>query len=571
MGSRDDRIDNLVSDLVQHRIDRREFIRRSAALGLSLGVVASVLAACGGGDGGESAPAATTGGGATTGAGTSPEAATTAATVAEGGTLKLRLLNDIINLDPPFIPAAADETTAHGVFEGLITYKPGTWEIVNQLADTFEPSADGLQFHFTLKQGIPFHGGYGELTAEDVKFSYERTAGLTRPKIDSPYKNDWAALQEVKVAGPYEGTIILKEPFAPMMTTTLPIFSGWVVSKKAVEERGKKFATSPIGTGPYEFAEWKPKQQARVTRFADYGGASTDLLGTYFDEMIFIPIDDDEAAGIALETGDIDFGELPLTAVKRFQDNSDFTVEKRTSLDYNWIGMNMQNPKLQDINVRQAIRYAIDVPAILEAGFEGLYTRANTIIAPGMPVGAWPGAPTYERDVEKAKSFLAQASNPPTELELKYAEETGSNELAQIVQANLADIGIKVSLKKMDSSAYYALEKDELRSRELFYVGYITNPDPYWSMEWFFCNQIDIWNWMYWCNEEFDKLNADAVKELDTAKRNDLYIQAQKLWDEAVHTVWVAWPTRFFGARNGIQPSLREDGRILPIAFRATA
>jgi peptide/nickel transport system substrate-binding protein len=569
MTPRDDRAQDLVNDYVGRRIDRRQFLHRAAVLGISASAASAILAACGGG--GEEAAT----GGATTAAGgettAASEAATTAEAVAEGGTLRIRLLNDIINLDPPFIPAAADEITVFGVFEGLVTYKPGTWEVVNQLAETFEPSADGLQFNFKLKEGIQFHGGYGELTAEDVKFSFERTAGLTKPAIESPYKGDWAALQEVKVSGPYEGTIVLKEPFAPIMTTTLPIFSGWVVSKKAVEERAKKFATSPIGTGPYEFVEWKPKQHALVRPFADYGGASTDFLGTKWEEIFFIPIEEDEAAGIALETGDIDFGELPLSGVSRFEENDDFTVETRTSLDYNWIGMNIASPKLEDLNVRQAIRYAIDVPAILEAAFEGRWERASHILPPGMPIGYWADAPLYERDVEQATSLLSQAASPPSELDFKFTEETGSREIAEIVQANLAEIGIDVKLTQMDSSAFYALEPEELQSRELFYVGYITNPDPYWSFEWFTCDQIDVWNWMYWCNEQFDQLHVDAVRELDSAARNDMYIQMQQLWDEAAHTVWLAWPTRYFGSREGLQPSIREDGRILPSAFVATA
>ena len=70
-----------------------------------------------------------------------------------------------------------------------------------------------------------------------------------------------APARRCRVDDTYSGTIILKEPFAPIMATTLPVFSGWIVSKKAVEERGEDFATSPIGTGPYEFVEWKPKQQ----------------------------------------------------------------------------------------------------------------------------------------------------------------------------------------------------------------------------------------------------------------------------------------------------------------------
>jgi peptide/nickel transport system substrate-binding protein len=562
---------HLVDEFLARRIDRRQFLRRAAAAGISLSAASALLAACGGEEAAApSAPPAEPSGTEPAGTGAATEPAATQPAQAEGGTLKIRLLNDIINLDPPFIPASADEITGYGVFEGLVTYKPGTWEVVNQLAETFEPSADGLQFAFKLKEGIQFHGGYGELTAEDVKFSYERTAGLTKPAIDSPYKGDWSALQEVRVDGPYEGTIILKEPFAPIMSTTLPVFSGWVVSKKAVEERGDKFATSPIGTGPYEFVEWKPKQQASVKRFADYGGASADLLGTYFDEMIFVPIDDPNAADIALETGEVDFGQLSLPGIGRFEENDDFTVEKRTALDYTWIGMNIQSPKLQDINVRQAIRYAIDVPSILEGVFEGRYQRATAILPEGMPIGYWADAPVYDQDIDKAKSFLAQASNPPTELEYRHTNaDEGAKDTGEIVQANLAELGIDVSIKTLDSSAYYALEKDELRSRELFFVGYITNPDPWWSMEWFTCDQIDVWNWMYWCNKDFDRLNQEALKTSDAAKRNELYIEAQKLWDQAAHTVWLFWPTNYFGARKGIQPALREDGRILPIAFQA--
>ena len=447
-----------------------------------------------------------------------------------------------------------------GVFEGLVRYVPGTWDLVNQLAETFEPSADGLQFTFKLKEGIQFHGGYGEVTAEDVKFSYERIAGLTTPKPDpeSPYIGDWAPhLQEVRVDGTYEGTIILKEPFAPLLTTTLPVPSGWIVSKKAVEERGEDFATSPIGTGPYEFVEWNPKQDVRLQRFADYGGASADTLGTIWDELVLIPIEEDEAAAIAIETGELDFGELALNAIDRFSENDDFTVEERTTLDYYWIGMNIRSPKLEDINVRQAIRYAIDVPSIIDAAFEGRWERATAILPPGMPIGYWADAPVYERDLDQARQFLSQASNPPTELDYKFTEDTGSQATAEIVQANLAEIGINVTLTKLDSSAYYALEKEEMRSRDLFYIGFITNPDPSWSTVWFVCDQIDVWNWMYWCDEEYDRLHYAALKEPDQAVRNDMYIQMQQLWDEAAHTVWLAWPTRYYAARQGIQAGLR--------------
>jgi peptide/nickel transport system substrate-binding protein len=572
MASGDDRAENIVNDYVQRRIDRRQFFQRAAALGISMGAASALLAACGGGE--EAAPPAAPAEPAPAGTeptGTQPAATEPAATGAAeaSGPLRIHLLNDIINMDNAFYPAGADELASQGTYEGLITYKPGTWEVVNVLAETFEPSADGLQFDFKLKEGIPFHGGYGEVTAEDVKYSYERIAGLTKPKLDSPYQGDWAALKEVKVTDKYSGTIILKEPFAALMATTLPVFSGIVHSKKAIEEKGDAYGTSPIGTGPYEFVEWKPKQHVRVQRFADYGGASSDFLGTLWDELIFIPIEEDNARTIALESGDIDFATLGLAGISEFEDNEDFTLHNRVTLNYNWIGMNIRNPKLEDINVRQAIRYAVDVPAILEAAYEGRYERATAIIPPGMPIGYWEDAPVYEVDLDQANQLLSQAANPPSELEIKFTEETGATEIAEIVQANLAEIGITVTPNKLDSSAYYALDVKELQSRELFYVGFITQPDPSWSTVWFVCDQIDVWNWMYWCDEEYDRLHYAALKESDQAVRNDMYIEMQQLWDEAVHTVWTSWPTDYFAARKGIEPAIRPDGRIQPTGFQA--
>ncbi len=137
------------------------------------------------------------------------------------------------------------------------------------------------------------------------------------------------------------------------------------------------------------------------------------------------------------------------------------------------------------------------------------------------------------------------------------------------MQANLAEIGITVDAHEARLARRTTpLEKEELRSRDLFYIGFITNPDPSWSTVWFVCDQIDVWNWMYWCDEEYDRLHYAALKEPDQAVRNDMYIQMQQRWDEAAHTVWLAWPTRYYAARQGIQAGLRPDARVLSTAFR---
>jgi peptide/nickel transport system substrate-binding protein len=531
-------------DRLPGTINRRQLLERATALGLSLPAAAALLAACGGDE--------ETGG-------TGEKAVPT--------TLKLRLGADITSLDPAFFAnTSIDEPPMASIFEGLVTYRPSApeFEVVNQLAESLEPSADGLSYDFTLKKGILFHGGYGEVTAEDVKFSYERLAGLTKPKIESPYGGDWSALKEVRVKDTYSGTIILKEPFAALMRSTLPVTSGYVLSKKAVEERGKKFGTQPIGTGPYEFVKWTPKRRLDLKRFAEY---KTGFVDPAWRDITFFPIDEDNAADIALETGEVDFAPISLPSIDRFAENDKFRTAKRASLAYSWIGMNVIHPKLRDVNVRQAIRYAIDVPAILEAAFEGQYEQATGLLPPEMGIGHWADAPKYERDVDKAKGFLEQAGASSLELTFTYTEEPGTDAVAEIAQANLADIGIKLKLDKEESGTFYELGK-RLRERQLFYVSYETQPDPSWSAVWFICDQFDEWNWMYWCNKEFDRLHVEALKESDESKRNDAYIQMQQLWDAAVHTVWLAWPTKYYAFTKDLEPGLSPHGRVLPQAFR---
>src|SRR5439155_12456881 len=254
--------EGLVAEYVEGRVDRRQFFRRAAGLGIALPAASALFAAA-------------------------AETAAGAVDAAPAGKLRIRMLNDIANLDPAFYPTLDDSNVSVAINEGLVTFRPGTFQVVNQLAQKFTPSRDGRSFDFTLKKGIQFHGNYGELTADDVKFSYERIAD---PKLKSPYAGDWEALKEVKVKDKYSGTIVLKRPFAALLRSTLPVGSGLVLSRKAVTERGKKYATHPIGTGPYEFIRWTPKQKVVLKRFAQYGGAADAFIGTPWPEIDFIPI-----------------------------------------------------------------------------------------------------------------------------------------------------------------------------------------------------------------------------------------------------------------------------------------
>ena len=143
--------------------------------------------------------------------------------------------------------------------------------------------------------------------------------------------------------------------------------------------------------------------------------------------------------------------------------------------------------------------------------------------------------------------------------------------IMEIVQANLADIGHHRQCKPIDDAANtdFHFGHENLTKPELFVINFITNPDPSWTTVWFLCDQVEVWNWMEWCNEDYDNLHYAALKEFDPEKRSQMYIQMQQLWDEAAHTVWLAYPTLYFAVNKNIEPSLMPHGRILAWDFHS--
>ncbi|MCL7454938.1 MAG: ABC transporter substrate-binding protein, partial [Anaerolineae bacterium] len=184
--------------------------------------------------------------------------------------LRVRLYGDIQNLDPAFQISENDTVVANAVMDGLVRYCPNSYDLCYKLAEELVESEDGLEIRFKLREGVMWHNGYGELTAEDVKYSYER---FIDPELDAAYADDWATLDHVEVIDDYNGIIHLKEPFAPLWSSTLPVGSGTIVPKKWIEEIGlETFATHIIGTGPYLFEQWKPQQMVILKKNPDYWG-----------------------------------------------------------------------------------------------------------------------------------------------------------------------------------------------------------------------------------------------------------------------------------------------------------
>jgi peptide/nickel transport system substrate-binding protein len=473
--------------------------------------------------------------------------------------LHIRSYSDLQVLDPLNRLAQPEGDIMDAIFSNLVKAKPGeTWDWQLDAAESIE-QVDDTHIDFTLRKGIQFTGGFGELTAEDVKYSFERIAD---PKNESPYRDDWAVLDRVEVKEPYSGMIVLKEPFAPLWTISLVRGSGSILSKKAMESVGGKFTTEPpAGSGPYVLREWQPKQKTILARNLDFYGPAPD-----FDEVHIYPIEDEKTAEIAFEAGELDYTEISLSSLPELKANPPAGVKivERPAMSYVWLGMNVDNPALGDIKVRQAIQKAVDVDAVLEAAYFGVAERSTGIIAPGLP-GHRDIAPP-KRDVEGAQALLEEAGASDLALSLDLLNKTEYTSAAQVIQANLAEIGITVEIKPSDSGTFWTIGDesagDAWKDLQLILNRFSMQPDPSFATAWFTPDQIGVWNWERFNSPEFGDLHDRAIIETDPNKRHEMYVKMQDLMDASGAYVFLTHELNAAIYRDDVVPGLLPDGTV---------
>lgn len=488
---------------------------------------------------------------------------------AQSGTvLRAHSYADIDKLDPGFYQNGYNVDVMNCIYSKLARYVPGReWEIELEAAEELE-QVDDTHIRFRLKPGIMFSGGYGEMTAEDVKFSFERVL-----EHDSPVKGDWGPLDRVDVTGTYEGVIVLTKPFQPLWTISIPYGVGHIVSKKAVMEAtgdGSDFGmTPPAYSGPYVLEEWLPNQHIKLTRNPEWTGEAPG-----FDEIRIIPMDDEKVAERAYEAGDLDYTGITLSSLSSYKANppANTTIEEYPSLYYVWLGMNLENPALGDENLRKAIQYAINIPQILDAAYFGEAAPATGLIAPGLIGHRDAPLVPVEGDLEKAREYLELAGGPPSApITIDTLNATTWKTIAEVIQAQLGQIGIQVQINVQDSGSFWTLgmeeEGDRWKDMQLVINRFSMMPDPFYATSWFTTEQVGIWNWERFSNPEFDALHEAALSETDSEKRDEMYRRMQDMMEETGAYRFLTHEGSPVMYNDTVKPALRPDARPLYLGF----
>ncbi|WP_349368499.1 ABC transporter substrate-binding protein [Salinarimonas sp.] len=451
-----------------------------------------------------------------------------------GSVLRLRLDGDNDVLDPGYmtggteieaqkqcLPFLAEYSREGGSFGWKPTY------FVETLVQR-----DPTHIDFTLAEGLTWSGGYGPVTAADVKFSYERMK-------ESDWSGYFEAMERVDVTGERSGTIVLSKPFAPFVMITLCHGPGAILSEKAVTEAGGRFTTRfPAVCGPYTY-ETIPGQRAVFTANPDWTGPKPA-----FDRIEANVITEVKAAELAFEAGELDCTEVSADTLARYRADMPAGAEITVAgeLQYMWMGMNTAHPKLQDVRVRRAIQHAVDVESILIGAYSGTTTKSNGIICPGL-LGQREATKFYDYDPDEARALLAEAGASGLSLTLRTLNTQERLLAAQIIQANLGAVGIAVTVLPLDSGPFWEMGQeskgDTWKDLELWLMRFGTTPDPYEATSWFVSSQVGKWNWERWTSEEYDRLYEEGIAETDPDTRRAIYLRMQDIMEETGAYVWI--------------------------------
>ncbi len=469
--------------------------------------------------------------------------------------LVIRLDRDLQNLDPAYRIGPLEANILRGVTRRLVKFKPGVVEFENDAASSIRQVDDKL-IEFTLKEGMRFQGGYGEVTADDVKFSFERFNQPGPGGKKSTYAKDWDALDGVEVTGKYSGRLVLKRPAPALWLIAIGDGSGCIVSRKAFDALGEKTAVQLHGAGPYALAEWVPNQRIVLRADPNYVGPKP-----YFQEIVLRPILEGKTAQLAFRSGEIDFTSLEPTEAAEMARDPSAKIIKKDSINYVWIGINVEKKPYDDIRVRHAIQKAIDVDQLILGAYNGTVTRARSLMAPGL-LGHWADAPVIKRDLPGAKKLLADAGLPSGfKAKITVLNRPTFQAAAQIAQANLAEIGVDLAIEVLDTGTYYSSGKGDVgKNLELSLQRFGGKLDPGFQTQWFTGEQVGEWNWQRWRNDEFDRLDRIGQSTIDTKAREAAYIRMQQLMADSVAYIWLTHEVNVFAGKTWLRPSILPNG-----------
>ena len=505
-------------------LDRRQFLQLTG-----IGLSATVLAAC--------VPTEQT---TTSGESTANESSVAPA---EGGTLIWMAHQEIAGLGPNDLGATMQTIVIMAIHNALVAYDTD-YNMYPDLAESVDVAPDGLQYTFTLRQGVKFHDD-SELKATDVKYTIDY---YRDPANAATIQTAYTGIDSVEAPDDYTVVVKMATVNAASLVTwaTNPI----VHSAHHQEVGDATYSTSPIGTGPFKVKEWKASEYTELEAFDDYfkGRPSIDFI-----RMDVVP--EDAVRKAALDTGDADSSAWPLLVEDSLALEQDptFKVFRTPGDSIKHFPINNERPYFADKRCRQALMHALDRQRIIDDLWNGAAEVAHSNIPPGSQYYK-ADLKQYEFDPEKAKALLDEAGW--TEGADGIREKDGAKfaftctvkagdqarkAIAELAQQLFKDVGVEMQLAEAPVAEILEAMRSGTMEMSIFnwtYNSGVLEPDATDTL-----SSVGGNNFPHFKNAEMDELCSQGLQKVEPAERKPIYDRIQEIFAEEVPVLYLQYDT----------------------------
>ena len=430
----------------------------------------------------------------------------------------------------------------YALHDAMVKPMPGN-PLTPSLAESWRASSDGLTYDFTLRKGVTFHNG-DPVTAEDVKFSFERYRGAAAKTLKE-------RVVAIDTLAPDRVRFRLKGAWPDfLLFYATASGAGWIVPKKYVEKVGDEgFKKAPVGAGPYKFVSFTPGVELVFEAFDKYWRKTPSVK-----RLVFRVIPDESTRLAALKRGEIDIvysirGEL----AEELQRTPGLTLKPAVIQAPQWVAMLDQwDPKSpwHDRRVRLAANHAIDRKAINEAITLG-HSKLTFSVIPST-FGFYWQPPAYAFDPARAKKLLAEAGYPNGFDAGEYYTDVSYANVQEAILNYLQNVGIRSRLRPLERAAYFK-GFSEKTYKNLAYLASGAFGNAATRLETFV---VGGGAYVYGSYPDIDGLFKEQAAELDQKKREAILHKIQQLVHEKVIFIPI-WELAFI---NGQGPRVGESG-----------
>lgn len=478
---------------------------------------------------------------------------------------------DPAGMQPQGYPSGYEASFA--IHNGLVRFDEEL-NFTPDLAETWTTSSDGLEWTFNLRKDVKFHDG-SDFDADAVVSQYNR---MIDNEVNIGAYSLWKPIIKIEKIDEFTVKITTETPYSAFLNV-MAHGSALIPSPTVVESDAEGYGLNPVGTGPYKLEKFEPGTELVLTRNDDY------YEGTpAYNKLTFRYVGDASARISALQSGQVDvIDAVPSEYAAQLKQDSNINVIAKPGLQVFGVGINMNNTALQDKAVRQAMNYAINKEAIVSTLFMGFATPLTSPLA--LNTTGSVVLDEYAFNVDKANEILDNASwvkesdgirsKDGEKLDFTFIVPDGMYPkdviLSETIQNQLKQVGINTTINKVEKSTYW----DQLKvpeadtSYDMALWGY--NPshgNGQIHLESLFTSNASttekpgLWNFIWYNNEQVDKLLSDAKQQVVSSEFADSMKQAQEIiWEDSPY-IWLYSNNIITATRADI-----ENVIVLPVVF----